>query len=222
MILRGNIYITSEKDIIFQALQSNDPGLKIISIDEDKTLGFENDRIIPGTILLPPIDAKIAELDGDEQKYDIIYSIHLQTDPVKQYMAGILAFLFNGGRLLIYYPDQEYNNTKIKLLAFIFIIYGVHIGILGDNNPDNATCFYDANLEHFQLDLIFQFTRIIDWRTYLILYPLEFPIPDQILDILFMELHPYGLTLKERLDEIDRLRARLKENPNVVRALIAI
>ena len=221
MILRGNIYITSKKDIVFQAL-SSDPALKIISIDEDKTLGLENDRIIPGTILLPPIDAKIAELDGDEQKYDIIYSIHLQTDPVKQYMAGVLAFLFNRGRLLIYYPDQEYNNTKIKLLAFIFIIYGVHIGILGDSNLDNATCFYDANLEHFQLDLIFQFTRIIDWRTYLILYPLEFPIPDQILDILFMELHPYGLTLKERLDEIDRLRARLKENPNVVRALIAI
>ena len=222
MILKGNILITADKNIIFQALQANDPGLKILSLDEDNTLGFEDERIIKATVLLPPIDAKIAELDGDEQKYDIIYSIHLQTDPVKQYMAGILAFLYNRGRLLLYYPDQEYNNTKIKLLSFIMALYGIHIGILGDPNPDNATCYYDANLEYIQLDLIYQFTRIIDWRGYLIMYPIEYPIPDQVLNILFIEIRPYGKDFEERMKEIDRLRSRLKQNPNTINVLSAV
>ena len=72
-MLLGTIYITDNDQIIYQANLSN---TKIINLDEDGTL-MENPAFIGGTCLLPPIDAKIAEADGNEQLYDSIYSQHL-------------------------------------------------------------------------------------------------------------------------------------------------
>lgn len=222
MILKGNILITSDKNIIYEVLRSNNPGIKILNLDEDEELGVQNNMIVPGTILLPPIEAKIAELDGDENRYNMIYNIHLQSKPVVQYMAGILGYLFNGGNIMMYFPNAEYNNTMKNMLFFILLQYGIHIGIVGDTSNDNSVCYYDPKFEAYQLNLIYQFTRVIDWRQYFILFPIDAPIPDQIVDILCMDIHPYGLTIQEKLDTLTRIRTRIKENPNTIIAVTEI
>jgi len=169
MILKGKIFLTKDKNIVIDCLE--DPTMKIINLDEEGTLGIDPRCYISGTILLPPIEAMIAEVDGNEEKYDMIYSSYILSDKVKEYMASILAFLYRGGNLLLYYPDNNYNNTVKKMLFFIMIHYGIHIGIIGDPDLDNCRCYYDANLEPIQLDLIYFYTGIMDWREYLYMYP---------------------------------------------------
>ena len=215
MILKGNILISTDKNIILETLHMR-PDVKIISLDEDNTIGLDSGNFIPGTILLPPVEAIMAEVDGNEQKYDMIYSNHLLSEPVKEYMSSIIAFLYRGGKLLLYFPDMEYNNTMKKMLFFIMVIYGIHIGIIGDQNLDNATCYYDANLENIQLDMIFYYTNIIDWREYLYNYPPNCPITDQIMNILLAQINPYGKTFNEKLEVINRLRTGIKKNPNLI------
>lgn len=215
MILKGNILITSDKNIIYETIQMR-PDIKIISLDESNELGIDPSMYISGTILLPPVDALIAEVDGNEEKYNLCYTVYLSSPPVKEYMASILAFLYKGGKLLLYFPNQEYNNTMKMMLYFILKIYGIHIGILNDPNIDNATCYYDANFEPYQLDLIYFYTGIIDWREYLFNYPLNIPISDQIFNILMNQIKPYGKTIEERVEVINRLRSGIKKNPYLI------
>lgn len=221
MILKGNILLTTDKNIIMETLHTR-PDIKIISLDEDNELGLDPGVVIPGTILLPPPEAIIAEVDGDELKYNMFYSAHLLSDPVKEYMSSILAFLYKGGKLLLYYPNSDYNNTIKNMLFLILINYGIHIGIIGDPNPDNASCYFDANLENIQLDLIYYYTNIIDWREYLYNYPPIFPISDQILNILFIQINPYGETFNEKLEVINRLRVGIKKNPNLINPIMEV
>jgi hypothetical protein len=219
MILKGNILITSDKNIIFQTINTM-PDVKIISLTEDNDLNMNPGYFISGTVLLPPIDAVIAEIDGDEQKYDMIYYNHLSYPIVQEYMSTIIAFLYKGGKLLLYFPNEEYNNTMIKLLNFIMAIYGIHIGILGDLNYDNASCYFDANLEWYQLDLIYYYTGIIDWREYLYYYPIDVPINNQMVNLLMNQIKPYGDTYEQKLNVIKRLRVGIKEKPNLINPIM--
>jgi hypothetical protein len=219
MILKGNILITSDKNIIFQTINTM-PDVKIISLTEDNDLNMNPGYFISGTVLLPPIDAVIAEIDGDEQKYDMIYYNHLSSPIVQEYMSTIIAFLYKGGKLLLYFPNEEYNNTMIKLLNFIMAIYGIHIGILGDLNYDNASCYFDANLEWYQLDLIYYYTGIIDWREYLYYYPIDVPINNQMVNLLMNQIKPYGDTYEQKLNVIKRLRVGIKEKPNLINPIM--
>ena len=72
--LQGTIFITDDVNVIY-----NTPlgGMnKVVNLDEDDILP-ENNNILNGTCLLPPMEAKIAEADGNEQMYDTIYQNHL-------------------------------------------------------------------------------------------------------------------------------------------------
>ena len=214
MILKGGILITTNKDFVLQTLY-NLPDIKIISLSEENDLGIDPRLIISGSILLPPVDAVIAEIDGNEEKYNMIYSAHLSSPVVKEYMSSILAYLYKGGKIVLYYPNTEYNNTMKKMLYFIMVMYGIHIGIINDPDIDNASCYFDANLEYIQLDLIYFYTGIIDWREYLYYYPINYPISDQIMNILLNQIRPYGRTLNEQLQVIQRLRVGIKEKPDL-------
>lgn len=221
MILKGNILLTTNKNIIMETLHMR-PDVKIISLDEDNELGLDPRIVIPGTILLPPPEAIIAEVDGDEKKYNIIYNAHLLSEPVKEYISSILAFLYKGGKLLLYYPNSDYNNTMKNMVFFILINYGIHIGIIDDPDPNISGCYFDANLENVQLDLIYYYTNIMDWREYLYNYPPMFPINDQILNILLNQINPYGKTFNEKLEVINRLRFGIKKNPNLINPIMGV
>ena len=210
MILKGSILLATNINQINQVL-TRMPDTKIISMSEERDI--DPRYVLSGTILLPPIEAIIAEVDGDEQKYDMIYGRYLFSSNVKEYMASILAYLYKGGKLLLYFPVKEYNNSINKLLGALLTMYGIHVGIIGDPNRDNATYYYDSNLEAFQLDLIYFYTGIIDWREYLYYYPINVPISDQMMNILFNNIRPYGDTFNERLEVINRLRIGIKANP---------
>ena len=215
MDLLGNIYITTDKGIVYETLNTR-PDIKLVNLDEENKLRIDPNRYIVGSILLPPVEAIIAEVDGDEQKYDFIYNAHISSDIVREYIACLLAFLYRGGSVLMYFPDEDYNNTLKKLLYFILINYGVHIGIIEDQDPNNQICYLDNRYDGLILDLIYFYTGIIDWREYLFQYPINLPIKESIMDIILNQMKPFGNTYKEKIDTVLRIRERIKKNPKII------
>ena len=106
-MLKGNIYITDNINVI---KNSNLSLIKVIVMDEDFDDNYMTKDMIMGTILLPPIEAKIAEVDGDEQKYDYIYSCYLLKPEVERYISAIIEFSFN--------LKFSLNSFSVKILLY--------------------------------------------------------------------------------------------------------
>lgn len=213
-ILKGLIYITDDVNVVYQFPIG--PMNKIINLDEDDVLP-ENNSIVGGTCLLPPIDAKIAEADGDEILYNSRYIDHLQAPYQQQFIAALLSFLFKGGNLLLFLPELGYTNTRDKFIAFMYMLYGIHIGIMNNPDPNMATCYYDSTAIPIWLNLIYC-SGVISAKDYLLLMPEDASVVnnDRVIDMLMMELKPYGETIKSKLDSIVRMHKAVHKNPNTV------
>lgn len=212
-MLKGTIYITDNIDVIY-----NTPinGLsKIISLDEDGVLDNIKE-IIGGTCLLPPMEAKIAEADGNEQLYDLSYSNHLLLPFQQQFISALIAFLYKGGNLILFLPELGYTNTAEKLIEHLFRIYGLHPGIIGHNNPQFANCFYDTKCIPIWLNLIFT-AGVLSPTEYLYMYPEDAPITnEQVMILLIKQIDPYGKTINDKKNYILRYHKLIHINPKVV------
>ena len=213
-ILKGQIYITDDVNVVYQFPIG--PMNKIINLDEDDILP-ENNSIIGGTCLLPPINAKIAEADGDERSYDTFYIDHLQAAYQQQFIAALLSFLYKGGNLLLFLPELGYTNTRDKFVQFMYALYGIHIGITNHPNPQMSMCFYDQTAIPIWLNLIYS-ARVINGIEYLTLIPENADILNnpQVVDMLMSELRPFGLNLNERLNSLVSIHKALHKNANVI------
>ena len=215
-MLKGNIYITDNVDIIYSA-RVNDMN-KILSLDEDNSLMESND-VICGTCLLPPINAKIAEADGNELLYDQIYSGHLLEPYQQQVISALIAFLYKGGNLLIFLPDEGYDNTMDKFIFHMYNIFGIHIGKIGDPNPAVANCYYDNRCLPIWLNMIYS-CRVISAREYLYMYPEDAVINnDNIMAMLISDIQPYADTINDKKNYILRYHKLIHKNPKIVPAI---
>jgi hypothetical protein len=212
MFLKGTIFITDNLDRIYSTPLNQ--STKIISLDEDGIL-MENKDILGGTCLLPPIEAKVAEADGNEQLYDSIYSNHLLAPYQQNFISAIIAFLYKGGNLILFLPEIGYTNTTEKLVEHLYRIYGIHVGIISNPNPVVANCYYDAKCIPIWLNMIFM-AGVISPYEYLYQYPLDAQITNQeVLNLLIIEMKPYGETLYQKIDVIKRIHYYIHQNPNV-------
>ena len=210
-MLKGNIYITDNFEII---KNSNLSLIKVIIMDEDFEDSYLTKDMIMGTILLPPIEAKIAEVDGNEQKYDYIYSSYLLKFEVEKYISAIIAFLYKGGSLMLYINDMDYTNTKKKFVQLFYKLYGIHIGIVEESNPQDANCYYDEMCLPMWLNLIF-LADVIYPEEYLYKYPANAAIPENIMNKLLDILRPFGDSINDRIKTIENYRAKLKVKPRL-------
>ena len=117
-ILKGTMFVTDSLDYLYNIPLNS--GIKIISLDEDDVLSMDSKDIIGGTCLLPPMEAKIAEADGNEQMYDTYYSNHLLMPFQQQFISALLSFLFRGGNLIFFLPNVGYDNTSMKFIEHLF------------------------------------------------------------------------------------------------------
>lgn len=219
MFLKGQIYLTDNLDVIHQF--PIDPLHRIINMDEDDVLP-ETNYILQGTCLLPPIDAKIAEADGDERKYDAIYSSHLLAPYQQEFISAILAYLYKGGEFIIFLTELGYNETRNKFIEHMFRIYGIHIGVIGDPNPQNANCYYDERCIPIWLNMIFT-AKVIGPEEYLSQYPIDAPLNNtNVLNLLVEEMNPIGRTYDEKIKYILQFHKRIHKYPNIHQVLEGI
>ena len=219
-MLKGTIYLTDDIEVVYQT--PTDGTVKIINMDEEKQLPENNPNIIPGTCLLPPIDAKIAEADGNEQIYDAIYSEHLFAPFQQQYISAILAFLYRGGNLLIFLPEA-FTNTKDKFIQHMLIRYGIKVGVIGAENPQDYNFFYDLHYIPCWLNMMYKY-NLMTPEQYLAQYPTDarLDMDPGIMNKLLDDIKPYADTLQNQINLIIDYHKKLHINPNAIMAIEAI
>ena len=217
MILKGTIYLTDREEVVYNAPRNN---TIIVSLDEDGAL-INDESILVGTCLLPPIESKIAEADGDEQKYNYYYEAHLNESFQQEFMAALISYLYKGGNLLLFLPEMD-NYTKEKLLFFIYKVFGIHIGVLYDPNPMNATCYYDQTCIPIWLNLMYT-VDVLNAFEYLALYPLDAQFNNTfIMEKLIFQIRPLSDTINEKVKYILHLHKLLHKDPNIRPAIHSI
>ena len=219
-MLKGTIFITDDIEVVYQT--PTDGTVKIIDMDEEKQLPQNNPNIISGSCLLPPIDAKIAEADGNEQIYDAIYGEHLFAPFQQQYIAALIAFLYRGGNLLVFLPEV-YTNTKDKFIQHMLIRYGIKIGEIGAEEPAAYSYFYDMHYIPCWLGLMYK-NGLMYPEDFLRQYPLDarLDMDPGVMTKLLEDLRPYAGTLKEQVEVILDYHKKLHDKPNLQIPIMAI
>ncbi len=211
-ILKGTIYITDDPNIIYNIpINSN---TKVINMDEDDIL-VNTDAMLVGTCLLPPVEAKIAEVDGNEALYDSIYASHLLEPYQQQFISAMLSYLYKGGNLMIFLPEIGTTYTREKFIYHLFSRYGVHCGLVGHPNPQISNCYYDNRCIPLWLNLIYS-VNVISATEYLLNYPVDATINNNmIINKLIDELNPYGNTINDKINYILRYHKLIHNNSNL-------
>ena len=216
-ILKGDMYITDDPNVILNIpLNQN---TRIISMDEDNILPA-NDAILVGTCLLPPVEALMAEIDGNEMGYLDLYRNHLMQPHQHMFMAALFAFLYKGGNLIFFLPGVGYNNTYNTFMRLIWDIYGIKFGILNSNDPYLSSCNSDyPKCIPIWTKMIYE-TDVISTEEFLLIYPEDAFLESEIINICIEKLQPFGSSLKEQQDYILHLRKQLHNKNTMVRVPI--
>lgn len=212
-ILKGTIFITDNPEVIYSLPLDPGSNTKVVNMDEDGIL-MDNSSIITGTCLLPPVQAMIAEADGNEQLYDTIYTNHLLEPYQQEFISALLSYLYKGGNIVIFLPELGYNNTMNKFIQIMFDRYGIHIGIIGNQNPAIANCYYDERCIPIWLNMIYS-VRVISAYEFLYIYPEDAPINNRVINDLINEINPYGKSINDRINYIIHLHKVIHQNPKV-------
>lgn len=212
MILAGKIFVTGVLDNVYKVPLET----RIINMDEDGNLSNNGANILAGTCLLPPVEAKIAEADGNERAYDEFYTIHLLEPNQQQYLSALVSFLYKGGELLIYLPDDGFENTKEKFIFNINKLFGIHIGNVEGKTEEEKCCYYDESCLPIWLNMVYS-AKVISAREYLTVYPVDAELNNQpVLNQLIEEICPYGRSYQDQIDSIKRLHKVLHVAPDVM------
>ncbi|MBR6289213.1 MAG: hypothetical protein IKR19_07760 [Acholeplasmatales bacterium] len=219
MILKGTIYITDNPEVIYNTPLNV---TKIISLDEDGILQDKNNTFIGGTCLLPPMEAKIAEVDNNEVLYDQFYQSHLLDPYQQQFIAALISYLYKGGNLVLFLPEIGYTNTRDKLIQHMWLLYGIHIGIIGAEDPMQANCYYDEKCVVMWLNMIYT-SKVISAKEYLFMLPEDALLNNMtVISELIDELHPLGDSINDKINTLNHYRKSIKINPNANLALILL
>lgn len=207
-VLKGSISITDNLNFINEVLYSM-PYTRVISLDENNTINTEHPNVIGGTCLLPPINALIAEADGDEGLFDMYYAEHFTTSFVDMFMGAIINYLISGGDLVIYYPELN-SIIASKLMDMIWKRYGIGIGIVGQKEH-----FYDYSCLPIWLGYAYT-NKVINARDYLKVMPTNVIIPDLIMNQIIFEISPLEDDYNDSVNYIYSLVHKFKEKPGLI------
>lgn len=208
----GNIELSEDYEYvepILVAYPYPNVGFKIVDVEMEPSLPLEHPNVLGGGILLPPIDALIAEQDGDEAKYNTIYYRYLTEDSsVTQFMQAIISALILGIDILLYSPNPDKLATNKKLIEMMIYIYGIDIGL-----PlcKRASYTSDPNKIKVWLNMAYDCAAISP-REYLFLYP-GYPDNPPMIQKLIYDL---CLIEKDPVATINLLSVQLKEKPNLI------
>lgn len=210
--LIGRVDITDNLQFVYETIQSGNPNVVVINLDEDNQQLKHSRNVLGGTELLPPVEALYAEVDGDEQMYDYVYSMHFGDPFVVQYVTVLIAALHQGKSILMYYPTLDPSETKTvpKLISQFWNNFGIGIGLLGINDG-----VYDISKTPLWLRLMYM-GRIIGYKEFLIQYPQDSPLDGPVMELLLQDIRPFTTTyqLQEQINFVLSYWKHLQMNPN--------
>ena len=211
MFLTGRIDITDNLPFVVQAVQNQDPSVVVINLDEDSQQLKKCHNVLGGTELLPGVNALMAEIDGDEQTYDYLYSMQFQDPFVVQYVSAIIAALHIGKNILMYYPTLDPAETKTvpKLIDQFWNNFGIGIGLLGYNIG-----VYDNTKINIWAKMLYT-ARVIGPMEFLASYPGECSLDGPIMELLLADIRPVADDFDKGIAYILSLWKHIKAKPDL-------
>lgn len=215
-ILVSNVIITENVNEALEFI--NTPNYKILSMSELGDIPLDHPNVVGGQCLLPPMDALIAAEDNKPQLFDQIYSAHFHEDFQVTFVSALLAYLYNGGNLMIYFPglmsQEDVSGKKFVEHAWL------ELGILPGNRYTQVN--YNTNFVGLWLDLLYMHDLITP-QEYMFYYP-DIPMNIMFINKLMIDLRPYGITMDEssRINYIEYLRDKISENSKVISPIYQI
>lgn len=208
--ITGSLSLIFDPKIVTDIMIHNGT-VKVINLDEENAVPMlcdeNNPQVVPGTILLPPVEALWAIIDGNNDQFVQIYYMYLTSPDVMQYIATLITSMYQGTNLIIYYPEE--NDIKIRYLYEHFRTnYGLTIA-LNSQMPFR----WDPMSIPLYCNSIFS-VKGMSARDYLIFYPCDAVIPEPIL----LELASFipGNVLSDKFSMIDRMRDVFKRRPDAI------
>lgn len=129
---------------------------------------------MPASILLPPCEATMLQLDGYLKEFEMNYAQYLNSPELREYLSIILAGILQGHRFIIYIGKDELELPFFGILLNFFVsCYGIVIG-----NMTNIPFSHNYNNPN-AINLLMEYNRITP-DVYLMFYPLGIPIPEYI------------------------------------------
>lgn len=206
-MIKGFLNITSNPRECFELSQSI-PNTRIISLDEDDTYkelsASNNPNVIPGTILLPPIEAQWMEIDGNLEGYLEAYAAHMSDPNVTMFINSLIGFLYMGGNLIIFCPEFDAGGLESAsyvsfILQYLLANYGLKLG------TSIEPFAYDTNFIPKYLIGLYGI-RVIDYKAFLLQFPLELQIPYEVMCQIILDSSIYGDSMEDKVAYINNLR----------------
>lgn len=129
---------------------------------------------MPASILLPPCEATMLQLDGYLREFEVNYTQYLNSPELREYISILLAGMMEGVRFIIYIGKDELELPFFGiLLNFFASYYGIVIG-------DTISIPFSHNYNNPNaINTLMEFNRISP-DIYLMFYPLGIPIPEYL------------------------------------------
>lgn len=198
-IINGTIMISDDINIVMNAPAP----FKILSLDEEGNLNPNLPNVIEAVNLLPPVDALIAESDGDEDLYMASYYSHLKAPYNYQFLSLLLAYLYKGGSFIIYAPHMNDTIHMKKFREIMWRAYGIGIG-------DNNTPFtVDPTCIPIWCEMLYS-NNLIDPYTFMRILPRDAMVIPPLMQKLVIDISPYAETYSDAVGIISEIRVSKK------------
>ena len=168
--LKGDVNMTCNIDVVYNILSQQNPIDKILNLDEDTVI--KNPAVVAASCLLPPPEALMAEVDGDEAMYDDIYWGYSNSDFIKNFYNTILASIYLGNHIMVYFPPVEPGETSetvFKFRSMFEAMTGICLGSVENNITSVVSQLSNRMLMANSCDALYNMdvmspTEFIYWR----------------------------------------------------------
>ena len=214
-LLKGKIDITDNLGFVMDVINSCNPNVIVVNLDEFNAR-INGQFVIQGVELLPPPEAIMAEQEGDEQSYDMIYDMWFNDPALQLFVSGILVTLYRSKNMLMYFPDLDPSEsiTIPKLLGIFWQKFGIGIGVFG-----KSMCSYNWLYAPIWLKMMYT-NRVICADEFLYKFPDDAILDSNTFAYLITDISPVGGA--DPMEYILEHRRKLKGNPNVKIPLFSI
>jgi hypothetical protein len=178
-MIYGNLYIMN--DVRNALLAAEADNCKIAIISEEPILDPNSSFVVTGTCLLPPPIAKIAEIDGDAERFYEIYNEHLLSDVPVDFISIILGYLHQGGNMIFLINCSEDEPWVVQLINHFRNYYGIIIG------SDGVLPGFDMRFSD-SINNILLMGRMISAQEYLTNKNIGFPMQPWIIEELQLQV----------------------------------
>lgn len=189
-MFKGNIFITTDMNIIINQANMRDPNTRIVFLDEVDPHLIESTGGLAGYLLLPDYNGTCARLDNDMEGYRSLYIQHLMSESVTLYIGVIFRVLLEGANIIFYMSKDSYEMYFPLLNEFFMNSFGLCIGT-AQSQP-----VFNINFTPQILTMMYLISsgnlKLLSFEEFMLLYPQGIQLNDDVIRKMADEINPFS------------------------------